>query len=108
MNDPKKVLEEARAAREQARLLLRSLLDAQTAQNKGVPVPKDLFKRVTGQSSLDNAIVATRRLVETYDRMIGDGAVSSGASEPSHDDPPSPRARVGPMTFAATYAARIA
>lgn len=104
MNDPNTVLAEARAAREQARSLLRSLLDAQAAQAQGLSVPKDLYKRVTGQSSLDNAIAATRRLVETYDRMIGDAT----APEIPDEDAPAPRARVGPMTFAATYAARTA
>ncbi|MCX5691085.1 MAG: hypothetical protein NTV94_15085 [Planctomycetota bacterium] len=67
--------------RAQARLLLDALVASQRS-NDGVSIDalavpaegsmrRDLFKRVTGHSSLENAINATRRAIEAYDRMLG-------------------------------------
>jgi hypothetical protein len=70
MNDRARLLQDTRAARDQAAALLKALQDA-----KGVaeshPSPKgDLYKRVTGASSLDNALAETRRSIDAYDRLI--------------------------------------
>lgn len=67
--------------RAQARQLLDSLI-ASMRSNENVSIDalatpaegsnrRDLFKRVTGHSSLENAIDATRRAIEAYDRMLG-------------------------------------
>lgn len=98
MTDQRHVLDEARAARDKARGLL------QTLEASRLSSTKDLFKKVTGQSSLENSIAATRRLIESYDRIIGDAPATSRRHEPD----PSPRARIGPMTYAALFAARTA
>jgi hypothetical protein len=62
---------------EHQRAEARVLLDALVAtQHQSEPYQsdnrRDLFKRVTGHSSLENAIDSTRRAIEAYDRMIGD------------------------------------
>ena len=66
--------------REQARALLDSL---QSACRECEQIPsesgasrRDLFKKVTGPSSLENAIDATRRAIEAYDRMLENAAIS--------------------------------
>jgi len=70
MHDRAQLLQDTLAARDQAAALLKALLEA-----KGVaeshPSPKgDLYKRVTGASSLDNAVAETRRSIDAYDRLI--------------------------------------
>ena len=67
--------------RAQARILLDSLMATQRS-SEGSSIDdlvrpsekasgKDIFKKVTGHSSLENAIDATRRAIEAYDRMLG-------------------------------------
>ena len=67
MDQRRQILEETIAARTKALELLKSLTAAQAGAD---PTSKDLYKRVTGQSSIENSIAATRRAVEAYDRVI--------------------------------------
>jgi hypothetical protein len=67
MDPRRQILDDTLAARAKAADLLKSLTQAQAGTD---PTAKDLFKRVTGQSSIDNSIAATRRAIEAYDRMI--------------------------------------
>jgi hypothetical protein len=67
MDPRRQILDDTIAARAKAVELLKSLTEAQASTD---PTAKDLFKRVTGQSSIDNSIAATRRAIEAYDRMI--------------------------------------
>jgi hypothetical protein len=69
------------AQRLQAKALLEELLSAHrtviaesskgaAGVSNGVSVAtRDLFKRVTGHSSIENAIEATRRAIEAYERI---------------------------------------
>ena len=66
--------------REQARMLLDSLESAnrecERIPSESGSARRDLFKKVTGHSSLENAIDATRRAIEAYDRMLENAAIS--------------------------------
>lgn len=63
-----RMLSEIESARAKAQDLLRTLIEAKSGvEHAG---SRDLYKVVTGTSSLDNAIDSARRAVETYDRMI--------------------------------------
>ncbi|MFZ4573051.1 MAG: hypothetical protein ACOYN0_01560 [Phycisphaerales bacterium] len=64
------MLNDLQTARGQAEELLRSLLEAKgNVESVG---NRDLFRVVTGASSLDNAVESARRAVETYDRMLAE------------------------------------
>ncbi len=67
MDARRRILDETIAARAQALELLKSLTEVQAGAD---PSARDLFKRVTGQSSIDNSIAATRRTIEAYDRVL--------------------------------------
>jgi hypothetical protein len=69
MSDYRRMLEDTIAAKTRAEALLRSLQEVKAAGEHDVS-GKDIYKRVTGSSSLDNAITATRRTIESYDRVI--------------------------------------
>src|SRR5688572_28019998 len=72
MSDRARLLHETIAARDNAAALLRALQDAKGLSESQPPSPKgDLYKRVTGASSLENAITETRRTVDAYERLIG-------------------------------------
>ena len=66
--------------REQARALLDSLESAsrecERIPSESGSARRDLFKKVTGHSSLENAIDATRRAIEAYDRMLEKAAAA--------------------------------
>jgi sugar-specific transcriptional regulator TrmB len=62
------MLTEIEASRAKAQELLQNLLEAKgSVEAVGT---RDLYRVVTGASSLDNAIDSARRAVETYDRML--------------------------------------
>jgi hypothetical protein len=67
MDQRRQILEDTVAARSKALELLKTLTIAQASTD---PTSRDLFKRVTGQSSIENSIAATKRAVEAYDRVI--------------------------------------
>lgn len=68
-----RMLVETTARRDEAEALLRSLLDAKSSSEKNLAQlgQADLMKKVTGRSSLDNAIASTQRLVESFNRVLG-------------------------------------
>jgi hypothetical protein len=69
--DDRQRIQAAVDARAKARELLAALLESKSAmESQGALARGDLYKRVTGQSSLENAIAATRRAIESYDRLI--------------------------------------
>jgi hypothetical protein len=78
MEQHRQILDETIAARAKALELLKSLTAAQANVE---PSGKDLFKRVTGQSSIENSIAATRRAVEAYDRLIAQLESAAGAPQ---------------------------
>lgn len=99
MNDPTSMMTQARNARDQAKALLGVLLDAQRGHASSSP--KDLYKRVTGSSSIEKSIATTRKLIETYDRVLGE--------HESVDSPATARlSPIGSLNLTATYAARSA
>lgn len=69
MSDRQQIVDETRTARAKAQDLLRALVETKASTD---PKGKggDLYKRVTGQSSIEAAIASTKRMVETYDRML--------------------------------------
>lgn len=80
MMQSKHAASSVQSQREQARVLLDSL---QSACRECEQIPsdanttrRDLFKKVTGHSSLENAIDATRRAIEAYDRMLENAAAT--------------------------------
>lgn len=102
MNDTPAMIDQARAAREQARALLGTLLDAHRAANG---TGKDLYKKVTGASSLERSIASTRKLIETYDRVLGE-ADGTGGSMGGYIVTPTGRSTS--LNLSAAYAARSA
>ena len=71
MIDRQQLLQGTLAARDHAASLLKALQDAKGLTEAQPPAPKgDLYKRVTGASSLENAIAETRRTVDAYERLI--------------------------------------
>ncbi len=68
-----RILVETTDARDKAQTLLRGLLDARTTCERHISEgngSSDLLKRVTGQSSIDNAIASTQQMVEALNRAI--------------------------------------
>jgi len=101
MSDSQRFLNELKAAREQAAQLLVALRETSAASDG---VARDLYKKVTGKSSLEHAVAAASRTLESYDRMIEEvqgGHVPDVVTMPS-------RTGAGRMTFAALYNARTA
>lgn len=100
MSDSKRILNDLKTAREQAASLLAALRATPLATDTA---PRDLYKKVTGQSSLEKAIAAASRTLESYDRMIDE---VEGVHHPA--EVTIPAAGVGRMTFAALYSGRTA
>ena len=94
MDQRRQILEETVAARAKAVELLKTLTSAQAGVEPG---GKDLFKRVTGQSSIENSIAATRRAVEAYDRVIAELEAGRGefATPPGTEPKDARGTRVG-------------
>jgi len=67
-------LEAVIARKAEAEQLLKSLNEArrQAEAILNESSRKDLFKRVTGQSSLDRAIAETNRAIEAYGRVLSE------------------------------------
>ncbi|MCE7973956.1 MAG: hypothetical protein DYG92_06450 [Leptolyngbya sp. PLA1] len=100
MSDREAILNQTRAARSQAEQLLGTLLESQEAILQGGR--PDLFRRVVGASSVEQAIATTRRLIETYDRIL---AEAEGRPCNPVAEVRVPSRSAGPWTVAATYAA---
>lgn len=69
-----RMIRETTKRRDDAVALLRSLLDAKSIseQNLRQLQQPDLVKQVTGSSSMDNAIASTRRLIDSFNRVLDD------------------------------------
>lgn len=74
MPDPSDLLEETLAARTKAERLLEGLLSVKSASEQRWAELRqaDLLARVTGRSSIDNAIESTRAMIELIDRTLAD------------------------------------
>ena len=71
------------AARAKALDLLKALQAAKAGSDASA---RDLFKKVTGTSSVENSIAATRRAIEAYDKvMVELGAEPPMVSMPSRE-----------------------
>jgi len=73
-NAKHKMLIETTQRRDEANLLLRTLLDAKKISERNLAAIRqpDLVKKVTGKSSMDNAIESTRRLIDSFNRVLDD------------------------------------
>ncbi|MBZ0171435.1 MAG: hypothetical protein K8E66_03565 [Phycisphaerales bacterium] len=69
-----RVFSETRARRDEARALLRALMDAKahTESRNGDIRPTDFLKDVTGRTAMDKAIESTRRLIDSFNRVLDD------------------------------------
>lgn len=69
-----RMIQETTKRRDDAVTLLRSLLDAKAVSERNLQQLQqpDLVKQVTGSSSMDNAIASTRRLIDSFNRVLDD------------------------------------
>lgn len=69
-----RMIQETTKRRDDAVALLRSLLDAKAISERNLQQLQqpDLVKQVTGSSSMDNAIASTRRLIDSFNRVLDD------------------------------------
>lgn len=69
-----RMIQETVQRRDEAITLLRSLLDAKSISERNLAEihQPDLIKQVTGKSSMDNAIASTRRLIDSFNRVLDD------------------------------------
>ncbi len=60
--------------RDEARTLLNTLLEAKHVSERNLASINrpDMIKKVTGKSSMDTAIDSTRRLIDSFDRVLVD------------------------------------
>lgn len=69
-----KMMVETTKRRDEANALLRTLLDARAISERNLVAihQPDLVKKVTGRSSIDNAIDSTRKLIDSFNRVLDD------------------------------------
>ena len=74
MTPKQRMLIEATTKRDEAEALLRTLLDAKATSERNLRDigRDDMVKRVTGRSSLDRAVASAQRLLESFNRVLGD------------------------------------
>jgi len=72
MDDRQRILQDAAGVRDKAQALLRGLVEARVVSERhlGSGVEMDAMKRVTGRSSMENAIASTKRMVESLERTL--------------------------------------
>lgn len=73
-SERQRMLIETISARDEAKAFLKALEEAKCQSERhlveiGQP---DHLKLVTGRSAMDNAILSTKRLIETYERVLGE------------------------------------
>ena len=73
-NAKQRMIAETVKRRDDAVRLLKSLLDAKSVSERNLAEinQPDLIKQVTGRSSMDNAIASTRRLIDSFNRVLDD------------------------------------
>lgn len=99
-SNSQRLREETQFAKSQAERLLADLLACQASGDMDC---HDLYKQVTGQSSLEKAIEETRRLVASHERLLAQ--ISKEASEKS-EGVAVVAARVGPRVVRQAMAGR--
>ncbi|USN99021.1 MAG: hypothetical protein H6810_12870 [Phycisphaeraceae bacterium] len=69
-----RVFSETRARRDEARALLRALMDAKahTERRNGELRQADFLRDITGRTAMDKAIESTRRLIDSFNRILDD------------------------------------
>lgn len=67
MSDRNRLLRDALSSREEAQGLIRQITDAKATAETGRP---DLYRRVTGSSSLDAALSTAKRTLDQYNRVL--------------------------------------
>lgn len=74
ISEKQDILLQTTSARDNAELLLRTLLDAKAQSERHLADIKqpDPFKQVTGKSAMDRAIADTQHAIEAFNRVIGD------------------------------------
>ncbi|MFO0861431.1 MAG: hypothetical protein U0570_12830 [Phycisphaerales bacterium] len=72
LNERQRILAETTAARDKAEALLRGLIEARQMSDKRLSELKlgDQLKKVTGKSSMDNAVAAAQRTVDMLNRAL--------------------------------------
>lgn len=72
MSERQRILRETTQVREKAQVLLRGLIEARSASERHLSEIRQLdpLKRLTGHSSMDNAIVSTRKMIDSLDRAL--------------------------------------
>jgi len=72
MDDRQRILQDAAGVRDKAQALLRGLVEARVVSERhlGAGAEMDAMKRVTGRSSMENAIASTKRMVESLERTL--------------------------------------
>tara|TARA_R110002111_G_scaffold177591_1_gene243671 strand:- start:386 stop:694 length:309 start_codon:yes stop_codon:yes gene_type:complete len=73
-NTKQRMIQDAIQHRDEALTLLKSLIDAKSISERNLADihQPDLLKQVTGKSSMDTAIASTRRLIESFNRVLED------------------------------------
>jgi hypothetical protein len=80
MTGIQQVISETRTRRDEARVLLDALIEAKSkAADVGEATLPDAFAGVTGESSMDRAIGRTRRLIDSFNRVLDE--LESGLDE---------------------------
>lgn len=71
-SEQERILQETAAAKESAKALLTRLLDAKAQSERHLADlhQADAMKRLTGRSSIENAIASAQRMIETLDRSV--------------------------------------
>ncbi|MGD9789239.1 MAG: hypothetical protein AB7Q00_06835 [Phycisphaerales bacterium] len=74
MNERARIIEETSKARDRASALLKGLMDAKASSERHLSETgqRDVYKTVTGKSSLDNAIQSAQRVVETLTKALAE------------------------------------
>jgi hypothetical protein len=72
MSERQRILRETNQVRDKAEALLRGLMEAKDASERHLASIRefDPMKRLTGHSSMDNAIHSTRRMIDSLDRAL--------------------------------------
>lgn len=73
ITERQRILLETATVRDRAQALLKGLMETKATFERHAPIqPKaDALKKVTGRSSLENAVASTQRMVEALNRTLG-------------------------------------
>lgn len=73
MTERQRILLETATVRDRAEALLKGLIETKSTFERHTPAASkpDALKKVTGRSSIDNAVASTQRMVEALNRTLG-------------------------------------